>query len=386
MKHYFRKIKLRDTGITLLVLLLAFGISQLLLPKTGVENNSALIFEASVVIISFLTDGYVYGIVASIIGVFSINIFFMVPYGVFNLSSTGYTVATISMLISALIVCTLTTRLKQHAAEAEEREQKTRELYEMNAKLEKEKTQIEIAHAKNAVRSNILLAVSHDLRTPLTAISGSASYILSERKSEIPEDCTKMIEDIKADADWLSVMVQNILSVTRVNDMQKSLKLRPEIPEEIIGSSIAKINRRFPEAKINFAPPEEIVLAMMDPLLIEQVLINLIENAVRHSGSVKPIEVSLEYEGGKVRFLVRDHGRGLPEDILNQIAEDSPVMVDRRGDSVRGMGIGLSVCQSILKAHDSRLFAVDAGEGTCFYFSLNAAEDSTYAETEDTDR
>ena len=386
MKHYFRKIKLRDTGITLLVLLLAFGISQLLLPKTGVENNSALIFEASVVIISFLTDGYVYGIVASIIGVFSINIFFMVPYGVFNLSSTGYTVATISMLISALIVCTLTTRLKQHAAEAEEREQKTRELYEMNAKLEKEKTQIEIAHAKNAVRSNILLAVSHDLRTPLTAISGSASYILSERKTEIPEDCTKMIEDIKADADWLSVMVQNILSVTRVNDMQKSLKLRPEIPEEIIGSSIAKINRRFPEAKISFAPPEEIVLAMMDPLLIEQVLINLIENAVRHSGSVKPIEVSLEYEGGKVRFLVRDHGQGLPEDILNQIAEDSPVMVDRRGDSVRGMGIGLSVCQSILKAHDSRLFAVDAGEGTCFYFSLNAAEDSTYAETEDTDR
>ena len=386
MKHYFRKIKLRDTGITLLVLLLAFGISRLLLPKTGVENNSALIFEASVVIISFLTDGYVYGIVASIIGVFSINIFFMVPYGVFNLSSTGYTVATISMLISALIVCTLTTRLKQHAAEAEEREQKTRELYEMNAKLEKEKTQIEIAHAKNAVRSNILLAVSHDLRTPLTAISGSASYILSERKSEIPEDCTKMIEDIKADADWLSVMVQNILSVTRVNDMQKSLKLRPEIPEEIIGSSIAKINRRFPEAKISFAPPEEIVLAMMDPLLIEQVLINLIENAVRHSGSVKPIEVSLEYEGGKVRFLVRDHGQGLPEDILNQIAEDSPVMVDRRGDSVRGMGIGLSVCQSILKAHDSRLFAVDAGEGTCFYFSLNAAEDSTYAETEDTDR
>lgn len=386
MKHYFRKNKLRDTGITLLVLLLAFGISRLLLPKTGVENNSALIFEASVVIISFLTDGYVYGIVASIIGVFSINIFFMVPYGVFNLSSTGYTVATISMLISALIVCTLTTRLKQHAAEAEEREQKTRELYEMNAKLEKEKTQIEIAHAKNSVRSNILLAVSHDLRTPLTAISGSASYILSERKSEIPEDCTKMIEDIKTDADWLSVMVQNILSVTRVNDMQKSLKLRPEIPEEIIGSSIAKISRRFPESKISFAPPEKIVLAMMDPLLIEQVLINLIENAVRHSGSVKPIEVSLEYEGGKVRFLVRDHGRGLPEDILNQIAEDSPVMVDRRGDSVRGMGIGLSVCQSILKAHDSRLFAVDTGEGTCFYFSLNAAEDSTYAETEDTDR
>ena len=124
----------------------------------------------------------------------------------------------------------------------------------------------------------------------------------------------------------------------------------------------------------------------MDPLLIEQVLINLIENAVRHSGSVKPIEVSLEYEGGKVRFLVRDHGRGLPEDILNQIAEDSPVMVDRRGDSVRGMGIGLSVCQSILKAHDSRLFAVDAGEGTCFYFSLNTAEGTTYAETEDTDR
>ena len=379
------KIRLRDAGITLLVLFLAFGISQLLLPKTGVENNSALIFAAAVVIISSLTDGYLYGIAASIIGVFCINIYFMVPYAEFNLSFNGYPIAMISMLIPALIVCALTGNLKKHAAEAEEREKKTRELFEMNAKLEKEKNQIEIAHAKNAVRSNILMAVSHDLRTPLTAISGSASYILSERKNEIPEDCAKMIEDIKTDADWLSVMVQNILSVTRVNDMQKGLKLRPEIPEEIIGSSIAKISRRFPASRISFVPPEDIVLVMMDPLLIEQVLINLIENAVRHSGSTKPIEVSLEYEGGKVRFLVRDHGKGLPEDILNQITEDSPVMVERRGDSIRGMGIGLSVCQSILKAHNSRLYAVDAGEGTCFYFSLDAAEDNIYDETENID-
>ena len=174
--------------------------------------------------------------------------------------------------------------------------------------------------------------------------------------------------------------------MTRVNDLNSNLRLRAEIAEEIVGSSLVKIGRRFPEAEIRFDPPGEIMTAMMDPLLIEQVLINLVENSIRHSGSKKPIEISLEHVEDDVRFVIRDFGRGLPEDIIRQILDDSPVMVDRRADSSRGMGIGLSVCQSILKAHGSRLYAENAPEGVCFRFSLRAGENIIYDEAEVIDR
>ena len=129
----------RDIIFTILVLYIAWLISGLLLPNTGVENNSALIFVLAVVIISFLTDGYRCGIAASLVSTVLINWFFMYPYGKLNFSLTGYPIAMISTLTSALVVCTLTSRTKQHARMAEERERKTAELYRQNAILEKKK-------------------------------------------------------------------------------------------------------------------------------------------------------------------------------------------------------------------------------------------------------
>lgn len=370
-KKYFRG---QDLVITILLLILAGIISQILLPNTGAENNSALIFVAAVVLISRLTEGYFYGIFASIVGVFCINYFFMYPYAEFNFSLSGYTVAMVSMLVPALIVCVLTTQLKRHAHLAQEREQQTRELYEINTRLQQEKNDFELASAKAAIRSNILLAVSHDLRTPLTAISGSASYLHSHLHDMISSDDGKLLLDIKEDAEWLTVMVENILSVTRLRDTGEHLQLSEEVPDEIIGSSISKIQRRFPDAKIRCDLSDEVLLVLMDPLLIQQVLINLLENAIRHSDTADDIVVSVQKADDLVRFLVTDHGKGLPEEILRQIREEQPVVVERRGDSYRGIGIGLSVCQSILKAHHSRLSADSDAAGTCFYFDLEKAD------------
>ena len=372
-----------DLAVTAVILLAASCISAALLPYTGAENNSALIFVAMVVVISWLTDGYLYGIMASLIGAFLVNTFFMVPYTQFNLSLTGYPVAMISMLIPALIVCALTARLKKHALEAELREQKTRELYEINSRLEKEKTAMELENAKAAIRGNILLAVSHDLRTPLTAISGSASTILAEGEAGCSRENLRLVQDIKNDAEWLTVMVENILLVTKLRDRGESLKRFPESLEEIIGSSIVKCRRRFPEARIEFQLPEEILLVSIDSLLIQQVLLNLIENAVRHAGSSGPIRIGAERDGEAAKVFVRDYGEGLPESILKQIRNDRPVIVERRGDSSRGMGIGLSVCQSILKAHHSMLQAeLPEGGGTEFFFLLEmvGGEPETAAE------
>ena len=169
----------RNLLVSLVFLCLAYLSSRALINHTGAENNSALVFVVAVILIALFTDGYRYGIVASLVGAFCINYFFMFPYRQFSLSYAGYPVAMLSMLAISGIVCALTTRVKNQAVEAMRREQKTRELYEMNEKLNREKTAIQLEADRETIRSNILRAVSHDLRTPLTSISGAAAVLLT---------------------------------------------------------------------------------------------------------------------------------------------------------------------------------------------------------------
>ena len=239
---------------------------------------------------------------------------------------------------------------------------------------------MELEAAKAAIRSNILMAVSHDLRTPLTAISGSASVILDQGMSGCSDENLKLVKDIKEDAEWLTIMVENILSVTKLKDRDMSLTMKPEILDEILGNSIQKTKKRFPDCSIELFMPEEILIVPMDSLLIQQVLLNLMENAIRHSAAAKPLEVSASRAGDQTLIAVRDYGKGLPKEILRQISEQKPVVVDRKGDSYRGMGIGLSVCQSILRAHGSSLYAENPEDGGArFYFYLNLEkEESLY--------
>ena len=154
----------RNIMVTVVLLCGAYCASSVLISHTGGENNSALVFVLAVTIISFLTTGYLYGILASIVGTFCINIYFMEPYAAFTLNRTGYPVAMLSMVTISCVVCALTTRVKQQAAEAIRREKNTKALYEMNEKLNEEKAAIQLESARETIRGNILRAVSHDLR------------------------------------------------------------------------------------------------------------------------------------------------------------------------------------------------------------------------------
>lgn len=347
------------------ILYAAYLLSSWLLPNTGTENNSAQIFVTAVVLISFLTDGYTYGMLASLISTFCINFFFMYPYARFEVARTGYPVAIMSNMIAAFVVCTVMSRNKKHAKEAVEREKRTRELYERNMALEEESVKARINAAKLEVRSNILMSVSHDLRTPLTAIAGSASVISDQGLEGCSEENLRLVSDIKEDAQWLTAMVENILTVTRLSESGKKLILRPEVLEEVIEESIIKTKRRFPGAQIEMKLPDEIFLVELDPMLIQQVFMNLLENSIRHSKSEKPIEVTAERRGDEAVVKVRDFGQGMPENVKVQIEKDTPVILERQGDAHRGGGIGLSVCQSILRAHGSRLYVRNPETGGC---------------------
>ena len=377
-KSIFKYIK--SALFTALTLFVAWFISTLLLPNTGVENNSALIFVLAVVIISTATDGYVFGIAASLISAVIINCFFMAPYGNFNLSLNGYPVAIISTVTVAIVICALTSKIKQHAKAAEERERRTRELYAKNSKLEKEKAAMEMDTAKAEIRSNILMSVSHDLRSPITAIQGAASVILEQSSPEYHDENVELVKDINDQAKWMSVMVENIISVAKLgSDIKGSLVLHPD---EIIESCVARSMRLFPDARIELHLSEDVVLVNAEPVLISQVMQNLIQNALRHSGSDKPIEIETKTVPEGYEFIVRDHGTGLPEDIFTQINKGGTILMDHNmsGDS-RSRGIGISACQSILKAHGSRLYArVPEGGGTELSFCLSTVDPETETE------
>lgn len=359
----------RNLGVTALFLCAAYWASSILISHTGGENNSALVFVLAVALISLLTSGYAYGIAASIVGTLFINIFFMEPYDAFSLSRTGYPVAMLSMVAISCMVCALTARVKKQATEAVRREKQTKALYEQNEKLNAEKAAIQLQSERISIRENILRAVSHDLRTPLTAISGSVSVLLSS--PEVSKKNLAMLHDIKQDADSLIVMVENLLSVTRVQDGTIPLKKREEMLEEVAGDALLTTRRRFPDCRVALDLSEDILYLPMDPLLVRQVIVNLLENAIRHSGDTEHIALRLYRQDDWAVVEVRDHGRGLSEDVCQAVRTGQPMPRSLSGDSTRGMGIGLSVCQSIIKAHGG-FFTADnhRSGGAVFRFGL----------------
>lgn len=357
----------RNLGVTALFLCAAYWASGLLIGHTGGENNSALVFVLAVTMISLLTSGYAYGIAASIIGALCINIYFMEPYESFSLSRTGYPVAMLSMVAISCVVCALTARVKKQATEAVRREKKAKALYEQNERLNAEKAAIQLESERVAIRENILRAVSHDLRTPLTAISGTVSVLLES--PEVSEKNIAMLSDIKQDADSLIVMVENLLSVTRVQDGTMPLKKREDLLEEVAGDALLTVRRRFPDCRVELDLPEDILYLPMDPLLVRQVMVNLLENAIRHSGDTEHIRMRLFRQEDQAVVEVRDRGRGLSPEVLQAVRTGEAMPLT--GDATRGMGIGLSVCQSIIKAHGGFFTAEnDPSGGAVFRFGL----------------
>ena len=224
--------------------------------------------------------------------------------------------------------------------------------------------------------------MSHDLRTPLTSISGAVSVLLAS--PEVSPKNLAMLSDIKQDADSLIVMVENLLSVTRVQDGTMPLKKREEMLEEVAGDALLTTRRRFPDCQVELDLSEDILYLPMDPLLVKQVIVNLLENAIRHSGDRLGITLRLYREEEWAVVEVRDRGRGLSPEVCQAVRAGEPIPRSLSGDSTRGMGIGLSVCQSIIKAHGGFFTAENHPEGgAVFRFGLPVEEGDPLAARED---
>ncbi len=202
------------------------------------------------------------------------------------------------------------------------------------------------------IRSDFLRSISHDFRTPLTGIIGACSA-LNQVDVSLPEDTRReLIESVSEEAAWLLRMVENLLSVTRVGTSGPKLNKSCEPIEEVLSETLEKARKRFPHARITAVQPTEFLMVPMDPTLIMQVLMNLIENAVKYSGSTGQIDLTVSDGPSEVSFTVRDYGHGLNKEAMATLFEPS---ARRAGDSTHGMGLGLSICRSIIHAHGGEI-------------------------------
>lgn len=220
------------------------------------------------------------------------------------------------------------------------------------------------------LRANLLRAISHDLRTPLTSILGATSALMDAGEGLTPKARNQLYADVRDNANWLIRMVENLLSVTRITRGAAAIHKTPELAEEMLAEAVGQIRRRFPGQALTVKAPEEVLIVPMDATLVEQVIINLIENAIYHAGA-GPVEVEASMGAEEAVFHVRDHGCGIDPGRMKRLFDGYMVQEEGATDSHRGMGLGLSICASIVRAHGGTILAENAPDGgAIFSFTL----------------
>lgn len=205
--------------------------------------------------------------------------------------------------------------------------------------------------------------------------TATTSSLLSDGSILSDAEKRELLENIENDSSWLLNMVENLLSVTRINDtVTHQVNKTPEIVEEVVAEAVQRLKKRFPSASIIVHVPTDYLLIPMDAILIEQVLINLLENALIHSGSSHSLELTVTDHPDHVTFCAKDFGHGLNPDVIPDIFSG---ICHNTGsvDSHKGMGIGLSICKMIIDAHNGYIEAKNHTNGALFLFTLPKKEE-----------
>ena len=345
-----KKHILADSLFTVVTLITVFLVNLFLVEQYNTKTMTPMIFVLGVFLVSWRTQGYFFGIASSLISVLAVNWAFTYPYWAFDLISPECISSAVVMLIVSSMTGALTTRLKQQE--------------KLKAEAETER-----------MRGNLLRAVSHDLRTPLTSIYGACSAILENFDSLSREKQIRLLKDMQADSQWLNRMVENLLSVTRVDADKVRLSKHAVVLEELIDALLVKFHKHYPDTSVQVSIPEDFVSIPMDPMLIEQVLMNLLENAVFHAHGMRNLWLRVELQNRRAIFFVEDDGCGISEERMAHLFTGL-LNSETAADSTRSnMGIGLSVCRTIIKAHGSELKAMNRpGGGAVFRFALEMEE------------
>lgn len=348
-----KKRIIHDILITVIILTASFAATLIMQSTYYASSLIPSVFVLAVFLIALTTDGYFYGLVSAPVCVLAVNFAFTFPYFAFDFTIAENIVSAIIMVFVTFVTSTLTTKLKK--------QEKSR-----------------IAAEREKMRADLLRAISHDLRTPLTSIYGSSSTLIENYTTLSDESKLDILGGVKEDSQWLIRMVENLLSITRIDGSNVELIKSDVVLEELVDTVLTKFRKYSPDTSVELTIPDEFIIISADAILIEQVLLNLLENAVLHAKGMTRLCLNIRTAGKKVIFEVEDNGCGIDKKRLKSIfsgyysSEDAP-----KDNQKRCMGIGLSVCAAIIRAHGGNISAEAAKSGgMIFKFSLDMQEDT----------
>ena len=321
----------RAAGILIAATLVGLLFSGLKIP----EANIIAVYILGVLIISIITSSWMYSFLASVISVLAFNFLFTIPRFTLRAYDPSYPVTFGIMFLVALITGSLASRMKEYARESAQ------------AAMQIEKEQL---------RADLLRSISHDLRTPLTSISGNASNLLSNENEFSQETRMQIYGDIYDDSMWLIKLVENLLSVTRIEDGRMDLRMSAELMDEVIAEAMRHTDRNRDGRKIEVSSDEEFILGKMDARLIVQVVINLVDNAVKYTPEGAQIRIHTGKKDGMVVVSVSDTGPGIPDEQKSKVFDMFYTGTNRAADGRRSLGLGLGLCRSIIRAHGGEIW------------------------------
>ena len=244
-----------------------------------------------------------------------------------------------------------------------------------NLRNAREKEEAAVLAKNEQLRANLLRSISHDLRTPLTSISGNADTLLHSYNVLDEQTRKQIFTDIYDDAQWLTGLVENLLSITKIADGSVKLRLSDQVVDDIVSEALRHIDRRSAEHHITVDCGDEPLLVRVDAGLIMQVLINLVNNAVKYTPAGSNIRITAIPRENMAEICVSDNGPGIPDELKEHVFEMFFTGGNPIGDSRRSLGLGLTLCQAIIHAHNGEMTLKDnSPHGCIFSFTVPLSE------------
>jgi len=310
------------------------------------QENTLMIFLTGILIIVIETGSYLSGFITSVLCVGIFNYFFVEPYYTFYISDINNVISLIIFFIVSLFAGMLASRLQQ-------------QIY-LVSQLEKTKAEIE----KEKTRSMLLRSISHDLRSPLTGIAGSSSFLAENYDTISREDAVALLQDMEKDARSLTRMVENLLNMTRIQDGRLIIRKKKEVLDDLISDAVSHVIKKDNTRKVVLDPDSGILLVPVDGRLITQVFVNLLDNAVKYTPehTVITIRAILSDDGKDAVITVADTGPGIPSDVIGRVFENY-VTASSADSNGHGLGLGLPICRTIIEAHEGTISVHNASKG-----------------------
>ena len=322
------------------------------------EINIYTVFILGILVTAVLTASKLFSIISAVLGILTFNYLFATPY--YSLESLNFTypITFIILIVAAFIMGSIT-----------EKNEKQSKLASENA-----------IRAKNEqLRANLLRSISHDLRTPLTSISGNAGVLIKNSTYLSKEKKEQLYTDIYTDSLWLINLVENLLAVSRIEDNKMIIRTNPELLDEIITEALSHIDPNAKEHTIRVEQGDEMLLARIDARLIVQVIINLVDNAIKYTPKGSLILIRTSRKENFLQVEVEDTGEGIRDAEKEKIFEMFYTIQSTSSDGRRGLGLGLALCKAIITAHGGTISVRDnTPKGTIVTFTIPSEEVHIY--------